>query len=277
MSKIKRAIKWNELSTDIQNRFLMGGKAKFEDDFYDNYYDTVVDGNIGVKENGAWGQAWVDKYWKNEFKAPFYSKEELNQLADIYKTYAEIRVRDFKSNVDLKNVFDKYPIKGKDVVIFGSTTPKYEALCLAFGGKPTTIEYQKIVTDHPDLKTMTVEEYEKTSPQLQFDVGFSFSSHEHDGLGRYNDPINPDGDLESLQKTRHIIKKDGILFLAVPRGEDKVVFNSYREYGVHRWPMLIEKWEELEVYSGPAGHGNYEPISVLKNNDYEKPEVWWNK
>jgi hypothetical protein len=36
---------------------------------------------------------------------------------------------------------------------------------------------------------------------------------EHDGLGRYGDPINPFGDLESIARARCLLKHGGILFL----------------------------------------------------------------
>jgi hypothetical protein len=39
-----------------------------------------------------------------------------------------------------------------------------------------------------------------------FDVVLSISSFEHDGLGRYGDPLNPDGDLAAMRSTRRLLK-----------------------------------------------------------------------
>ncbi len=47
----------------------------------------------------------------------------------------------------------------KDIAIIGSDKPWYEAFTLAYGGRPTTIEYNKIVTSDPRHQIMTVAEY----------------------------------------------------------------------------------------------------------------------
>jgi hypothetical protein len=49
-----------------------------------------------------------------------------------------------------------------------------------------------------------------------FDVVVSFSSIEHDGLGRYDDPINPNGDLAAMAEFYTLLQPDGILLLGIP-------------------------------------------------------------
>ena len=56
-------------------------------------------------------------------------------------------------------------------------------------------------------------------------------SFDHDGLGRYGDPLNPDGDLEAMRTVYRLIKPEGILFLTVPIGTCIVVFEGN---GVHK-------------------------------------------
>jgi hypothetical protein len=94
----------------------------------------------------------------------------------------------------------KYPIAGLEVVNMGSLTPWYESMCLYYGGKPTTIDYNKIITRTDRLKTMTVSEWERDRPS--FDVALSISSFEHDGLGMYGDPVDPDADLKAMKKMK---------------------------------------------------------------------------
>ena len=51
----------------------------------------------------------------------------------------------------------------------------------------TTVEYQEIVSEHPQLSTMTPKMLAESflSDSLPtFDFAVSFSSYEHDGLGR---------------------------------------------------------------------------------------------
>lgn len=143
---------------------------------------------------------------------------------------------------------DKYSdyIKGKSVAIMGSVFPWYESIILAYGGLPVTIEYNKIISEVPELKVLTVDEF-KANP-LKFDVVLSISSFEHDGLGRYGDPLNPEGDLEAMQSVKGMLKPGGILILAVPIGKDALYWNAHRVYGKKRLPMLLEGWKVLDSY-----------------------------
>lgn len=43
-------------------------------------------------------------------------------------------------------------------------------------------------------------------------------SFDHDGLGRYGDPINPEGDLVAMGTVMDVLKEGGLLFLTVPIG-----------------------------------------------------------
>ena len=45
-----------------------------------------------------------------------------------------------------------------------------------------------------------------------------FHSFDHDGLGRYGDPLNPAGDIDAMKMVSCVLKKDGLLFLTVPIG-----------------------------------------------------------
>ena len=59
----------------------------------------------------------------------------------------------------------------------------------------------------------------------KFDACVSISSYEHDGLGRYGDPLNPDGDLEEAMKELEELfeKMDSFIYLC-QQAAGKVVF-----------------------------------------------------
>jgi hypothetical protein len=167
----------------------------------------------------------------------------------------------------------KYSIKEKNVAIFGSVLPGYESLCLSYGGIPTTIEYNRIIAEDPRLKIITPGEYDKNP--IKFDAAFSISSFEHDGLGRYGDPLNPEGDLDAMSKAKFMIKKNGLLFLSVPIGIDTLVWNAHRIYGKIRLSKLLNGWKVLNIFGWEAllfnadfgvQHGA-QPVFVLQNND----------
>lgn len=54
---------------------------------------------------------------------------------------------------------------------------------------------------------------------------------EHIGLGRYGDPIDPEGDLAAISELRRVLAVGGVLMLVVPVGaEARVHFNAHRVY-----------------------------------------------
>ncbi len=141
----------------------------------------------------------------------------------------------------------EHSIEGKTVGIIGSTTPWYEAIVLAFGGIPFTIEYNRIVSDDPRLEILTFGEYVKQP--IQFDVILSISSIEHDGLGRYGDPLNPNGDFDFMKLAKKsFLKDEGFMLIAFPVGKDAVAWNAHRIYGPIRLPMLFEGWKVGKSY-----------------------------
>jgi SAM-dependent methyltransferase len=73
-------------------------------------------------------------------------------------------------------------------------------------------------------------------------VALSISSFEHDGLGRYGDPVDANGDLKAMERMRRVLKPNGYLILAVPVGVDTIKWNAHRKYGRVRLPVLLRLW-----------------------------------
>jgi hypothetical protein len=65
-------------------------------------------------------------------------------------------------------------------------------------------------------------------------VALSISSFDHDGLGRYGDPLGPDNDLRAMRAARCLLRRQGVLLLTLPVGPDAVVWNLHRRYGALR-------------------------------------------
>lgn len=53
---------------------------------------------------------------------------------------------------------------------------------------------------------------------------------EHIGLGRYGDPIDPDGDLKAVAELQRVLAPGGSLLFVVPVGRPKIQFNAHRIY-----------------------------------------------
>lgn len=199
-------------------------------------------------------------------KSIVYTRGQIDSLIEKIKSKSTFYYG--KTDLWLYQALEKFPIKDKEVAIMGSVTPLYESICIFFGGKPTTIEYNKIISEDNRLKIITVDDYNKS--KIKFDAAFSISSFEHDGLGRYGDPLNPDGDFLAMVKMKAILKSNGILFLAVPVGRDALVWNAHRIYGRNRLPLLLKDWELIDTFGLSDDLFNNlsaeQPIFVLKNN-----------
>ena len=91
--------------------------------------------------------------------------------------------------------------------------------------KLTTVEYNEIVSSHPDHNSLTPRELAShwlSGSLPEYDFAVSYSSYEHDGLGRYGDPIDPWGDVWDVRRISCFVKPEGYLFLGVPMGPDQV-------------------------------------------------------
>jgi SAM-dependent methyltransferase len=55
---------------------------------------------------------------------------------------------------------------------------------------------------------------------------------EHVGLGRYGDPLDPDGDVKAMRELARVLRERGRLLFAVPVGRPRVDFNAHRVYAL---------------------------------------------
>jgi hypothetical protein len=173
----------------------------------------------------------------------------------------------------LREALRDYPVTGLRVVNMGATNPWYESFLLYHGAAGvTTVEYNRIVCRHRKIRPITPAEL--AAEARRYDAGTSISSFEHDGLGRYGDPLDPDADLAAMARMRTTLRPGGLLYLSVPIGRDKVVWNAHRIYGRHRFERLVEGWKLLGAYGGfepgrldrdTGAAADYQPVFVLEN------------
>ena len=194
-----------------------------------------------------------------------YTDEQINYLIKMQEDGHEFYYGMLDQHII--SALKKYNVAGKKILNIGSVTPWYDALCIRSGVKPTTVDYNKIISYSERTTTLTLEELR--SSNLVFDFVLSISSVEHDGLGGYGDPINPDGDLKSMKEMKKFVRPGGIMFLNVPIGEDRVIFNRERVYGKLRLPKLLDEWELIDSfgYDQDVLEGKHPgpPLLILKN------------
>mmetsp|Transcript_1107 Transcript_1107/g.3768 ORF Transcript_1107/g.3768 Transcript_1107/m.3768 type:complete len:318 (+) Transcript_1107:245-1198(+) len=171
----------------------------------------------------------------------------------------------------------KHVARGSSVLVVGSITPRREALCLDLGAaRTTTVDYNRIDFEHPQTRTLTVDELADSDET--FDLILADSSLDHDGLGRYGDPIAPDADLVAMDALRRRLGPGGKLLLSVPVGPDLLAFNLMRIYGPLRLPLLLEGFDVLDtighdeaiLHRPVANHRRtHEPVFVLQATETE--------
>jgi len=67
---------------------------------------------------------------------------------------------------------------------------------------------------------------------------------EHVGLGRYGDPIDPDGDLKAMSELNRVLAINGSLLFVVPIGKPRIMFNAHRIYS---YDQIISYFKDLKL------------------------------
>ncbi|CAF3978157.1 unnamed protein product [Rotaria sordida] len=160
-------------------------------------------------------------------------------------------------NTDIYPALDKYAslaITNKKCAVIGSENPWIEAALLEYNASNvTTMEYATIYSSIPRLFTITPMDFARQQQNNKgrkelFDSVWSYSSIEHDGLGRYQDPLNPYGDFQTMMKITCILKPGGFLFLGIPLNiQDFLQYNLHRVYGPIRLPLLYRNFHVVEM------------------------------
>jgi len=220
------------------------------------YRDYTLNGRIPVKDF-YFDQMYLTKtaatpVWKRELVDEWIGLATAGQLAGNYGT---------GETNHLRHALEFAPgVKGGRVLVIGSENPWVEATVLSAGAKTVvTLEYGRIQSEHPSIKTLTPPEFksEFDSGSLGlFDAIVTFSSVEHSGLGRYGDALNPWGDVLEIARAHCVCKPLGSIVIGVPvapeyGGTDALEFNAHRIYGNARWPYLASNWQQ--IYREPDG------------------------
>jgi hypothetical protein len=85
--------------------------------------------------------------------------------------------------------------------------------------------------------------------KLQFDNNSIFSLScmhvvEHIGLGRYGDPLDPEGDIKAINELCRVVIPSGFLLFVVPIGKPRICFNAHRIYDP---VQVIQYFSSMEI------------------------------
>ncbi|MDH5672673.1 MAG: DUF268 domain-containing protein [Myxococcales bacterium] len=77
----------------------------------------------------------------------------------------------------------------------------------------------------------------------------SLHAIEHFGLGRYGDPIRPDGHLVGLTNIHRALTPGGKFYLSVPIGPQRVEFNAHRVFALRYLSDLLSENYEIDSFA----------------------------
>lgn len=89
---------------------------------------------------------------------------------------------------------------------------------------------------------------------------------EHIGLGRYGDPLNPNGTKMAAAELQRVLGLGGQLLFSLPIGRPRTCFNAHR---VHSSSDVLDMFPELELveFSGVDDDGNFKRFRSLSDLD----------
>ena len=102
---------------------------------------------------------------------------------------------------------------------------------------------------------------------------------EHIGLGRYGDPLDPQGTRKAAQELARVSAPGGNLFLATPVGRPRLCFNAHRIYTAAAICAMLSEFELVE-FSGIHDNGDYVEnveISAFKDSLYACGLFWFKR
>lgn len=126
-----------------------------------------------------------------------------------------------------KKVLKNNPIKHYDV---GSRVDGFISHLLVFRNEVTLIDIRPLKENIEGIEFIESNAISMNNIQdNSIESLSSLSVIEHFGLGRYGDPIDPEGCFKAMKEFQRVIKKGGKLYLAVPvSNKDKLCFNAHR-------------------------------------------------
>ena len=231
--------RWADLNATIQDGFTRCGKYANDTDLF------VDDSNHGA--GTTYG----------------YSREDVEAL--VSKAQGVVARRAYGRDYFLE-AMTGHVANGSSVLVVGSAEPWHEAVCLALGAaRVTTVDYGMRTYEHPQLDQVNASFWNQLGDaNLNYDVVVSASSLDHDGLGRYGDPIAPDGDLLTMRLLLRALAPGAKVILSVPVGPDRIIWNLMRIYGKDRLARLIDGYDVVERIGYDATKLDEAPENVLR-------------
>lgn len=133
-------------------------------------------------------------------------------------------------HVDLWAAKFVYRLGPHRLVDVGSRVDGFISHILVFR-EVVVVDIRQLKVDVPGLHFVQADVMAKDFPLVDYaDCVSSLHALEHLGLGRYGDPVDPDGWKKGFENITGVLKVGGTLLLAVPVGRERVEFDAHRVF-----------------------------------------------
>jgi hypothetical protein len=106
--------------------------------------------------------------------------------------------------------------------------------------RPANLYLSNLSSNHADIKSLPLGDNSIQSLSCMHTV-------EHIGLGRYGDPIDPEGDIKGIAELKRVLAPGGNLLFVVPIGKEAIVaFNAHRIYNYSQIISYFNNFELIE-------------------------------
>ena len=104
--------------------------------------------------------------------------------------------------------------------------------------RPADISLSNLKMGCPDLTSLHFHDNSLQSLSCMHTI-------EHIGLGRYGDPIDPEGDLKAINELKRVLAPGGNLLFVVPIGKEaKIQFNAHR---IYTYNQILSYFNDLDL------------------------------
>jgi hypothetical protein len=149
-------------------------------------------------------------------------------LQDWYDVAGDVNSEYFVQDLFIaQQIFESNPIKHVDV---GSRIDGFVSNVASF----RQIEVFDVREMKNSIKNINFKSADFSDPSFDL-INYTESisclhTLEHFGLGRYGDPVSNDAYINGFNNLANCLKNDGILYLSVPIGKERVEFNANRVF-----------------------------------------------
>lgn len=123
--------------------------------------------------------------------------------------------------------------------------------------RPAKLTLEGLSSEHGDLMALPFATGSVASLSCMHTI-------EHIGLGRYGDPIDPDGDIKAINELKRVLAKDGNFLFVVPVGKPKIEFNAHRIYS---YEQVMECFKDLTLKEFSLVPDDFKKHGLIRNAD----------